>query len=144
MSNLGQVVATVQKNCHISDAQYAGDYTLCVFLLKMREFYRWEHGSAFADQPPRAEIGAWIAERLGWTAARRAIGTFIDFLFWPPQFYEALGRRAFGDATLQRQIYRLEWNAWFTPVIGMPWLEWPHFAYPFDVCLFRWQLKNAA
>jgi ubiquinone/menaquinone biosynthesis C-methylase UbiE len=88
--------------------------------------------------------GAWIAERLGWTAARRAIGTFIDFLFWPPQVYEALGRRAFGDAALERTVYRLEWNAWFTPVIGMPWLEWPRFAYPFDVCLFRWQLKNAA
>jgi hypothetical protein len=43
MLNLGQVVATVQKNCHISDAQYAGDYTLCIFLLKMREFYRWEN-----------------------------------------------------------------------------------------------------
>jgi len=88
--------------------------------------------------------GAWISERLGWTAARDTIGKFIDFPFWPPQVYEALGRRAFGDAALQRVIYCLEWSAWFTPVIGMPRLEWPRFAYPLDVCLFRWQLKNDA
>lgn len=63
MSNLGQVVATVQKNCHISDAQYAGDYTLCVFLLKMREFYRWENQIPFNGNLPREEVGRWMQER---------------------------------------------------------------------------------
>jgi hypothetical protein len=63
MLNLGQVVATVQKNCHISDAQYAGDYTLCIFLLKMREFYRWENQIAFTGSLPRAEVGRWMQER---------------------------------------------------------------------------------
>ena len=33
---------TISRNCHISDAQYAGNYTLCIYLLKIREFYRWE------------------------------------------------------------------------------------------------------
>ena len=37
MLNLGQLVNTVQKNCHISDARHAGDFTLCIFLLKMME-----------------------------------------------------------------------------------------------------------
>jgi Family of unknown function (DUF6866) C-terminal domain/Family of unknown function (DUF6866) N-terminal domain len=63
MSNLGQVVATVQRNCHISDAQYAGDYTLCVFLLKMREFYRWENQIPFNGNLPRDEVGRWMQER---------------------------------------------------------------------------------
>jgi hypothetical protein len=63
MLNLGQVVATVQKNCHISDAQFAGDYTLCIFLLKMREFYRWENQIAFTGSLPRAEVGKWMQER---------------------------------------------------------------------------------
>jgi hypothetical protein len=63
MLNLGQVVATVQKNCHISDAQYAGDYTLCIFLLKMREFYRWENQIPFSGTLPRAEVGRWMQER---------------------------------------------------------------------------------
>jgi hypothetical protein len=63
MFNLGQVVATVQKNCHISDAQYAGDYTLCIFLLKMREFYRWENQIPFTGNLPREEVGRWMQER---------------------------------------------------------------------------------
>lgn len=38
------LIKTVQKNCDIADARHAGDYTLCVYLLKMREMYRWEQG----------------------------------------------------------------------------------------------------
>jgi len=63
MLNLGQIVATVQKNCHISDAQFAADYTLCVFLLKMREFYRWENQIPFSGNLPRDEVGHWMQER---------------------------------------------------------------------------------
>lgn len=63
MLNLGQVVSSVQKNCHISDAQYAGDYTLCIFLLKMREFYRWENQIPFTGSLPRHEVGTWMHER---------------------------------------------------------------------------------
>jgi len=63
MLNIGQLVATVQKNCHISDAQFAGDYSLCIFLLKMREFYRWENQISFMGSLPRAEVGEWMQER---------------------------------------------------------------------------------
>jgi len=63
MLNLGQLVNTVQKNCHISDARHAGDFTLCIFLLKMREFYRWEHDIPFAHDLPRKEVGSWMQER---------------------------------------------------------------------------------
>ena len=61
--NLGQIVATVQRNCHISDAHYAGDYTLCIFLLKMREFYRWENQIPFSGTLPREDVGQWMQER---------------------------------------------------------------------------------
>ena len=63
MFNLGQIVTTVQKNCHISDAQYAGDYTLCIFLLKMREFYRWENQISFTGALLREDVGKWMQER---------------------------------------------------------------------------------
>ena len=65
MLNLGQLVNTVQKNCHISDARHAGDFTLCIFLLKMREFFRWENDIPFARELPREEVGAWLQEREG-------------------------------------------------------------------------------
>lgn len=65
MLNLGQLVNTVQKNCHISDARHAGDFTLCIFLLKMREFFRWENDIPFARNLPKEEVGAWLQEREG-------------------------------------------------------------------------------
>jgi hypothetical protein len=58
-----RLVEAVQTNCHIADARHAGDMTLCVYLLQMREFFRWERGLAFGAPLPRADVGAWIAER---------------------------------------------------------------------------------
>jgi len=63
MLNLGRLVNAVQQNCHISDARHAGDFTLCIFLLKMREFYRWEHDIPLAQDLPKNEVGAWLQER---------------------------------------------------------------------------------
>jgi hypothetical protein len=57
------LVAAVQANCHIADARYATDMTLCTYLLQMREFYRWEQTLPFAAPLVRANVGAWIAER---------------------------------------------------------------------------------
>ncbi|MEE8342313.1 MAG: Sfum_1244 family protein [Gammaproteobacteria bacterium] len=53
----------VQKNCHISDARHAGDYTLCIYLLKMREYFRWENGYKFNDTLPQDKVGNWLKER---------------------------------------------------------------------------------
>ena len=60
---LERLAADVQHNCHIADARHAGDYTLCVYLLKMREFYRWEHGHGFAEELPGEAVGQWLRER---------------------------------------------------------------------------------
>lgn len=63
MLNFGQLVNTVQQNCHISDALYAGEYTVCVFLLKMREFYRWENDIPYSEVLAKNAIGEWLQER---------------------------------------------------------------------------------
>lgn len=57
------LLAAVQKNCNISDALHAGDYTLCVYLLKMREYFRWEKGYGFSATLPHADVGSWLKER---------------------------------------------------------------------------------
>ena len=36
---------------------------MCIYLLKMREFYRWEHDIALTQAMPRSEIGDWLVER---------------------------------------------------------------------------------
>jgi hypothetical protein len=60
---LDAIVSAVQKNCHISDAQFAADLTLCTFLLKMRELYRWEHEIPLTQDMAKREVGDWMNER---------------------------------------------------------------------------------
>ncbi|MFV9615909.1 MAG: Sfum_1244 family protein [Gammaproteobacteria bacterium] len=61
--DIQQLINNVQLNCHISDARHAGNYTLCVYLLKMREFYRWEHQHAFSEKLSSDDIGNWLSRR---------------------------------------------------------------------------------
>jgi hypothetical protein len=58
-----QLAETVQHNCHISDARFAGNYTMCVYLLKMREYYRWEKAQGFHDTLGKDSVGNWLTER---------------------------------------------------------------------------------
>ena len=60
---LQPLLTAVQRNCHISDARHAGDYTLCVYLLKMREYFRWEKRYAFRDKLPDVDVGDWLTQR---------------------------------------------------------------------------------
>lgn len=39
-----EICASVQMNCYISDARYGSEYGLCTYLMKMREYFRWERG----------------------------------------------------------------------------------------------------
>lgn len=57
------LIQAVQRNCHIADARHAGDYTLCVYLLKMREFYRWEQGVGFQQVLTSEDVGDWLTQR---------------------------------------------------------------------------------
>lgn len=57
------LIEQVQHNCHISDALYARNYSLCIYLLKMREFYRWEQGYAFGESLPKGPLGEWLTAR---------------------------------------------------------------------------------
>ncbi|MFN3594314.1 MAG: Sfum_1244 family protein [Thiobacillaceae bacterium] len=61
--DLAALINAVQRNCDISDAQYAGDLTLCTFLLKMRELYRWEHDIPLSANMPKGEVGDWMNAR---------------------------------------------------------------------------------
>ena len=57
------LVAAVQTNCHIADARHAADLSLCIYLLQMRELFRWEQGLAFGAQIDREAVGQWLARR---------------------------------------------------------------------------------
>jgi hypothetical protein len=58
-----QLRASVQRNCHLADAEHARDYSLCIYLLKMREYYRWEKGLALTQTISREDVGDWVMNR---------------------------------------------------------------------------------
>lgn len=62
-AELQPLLTAIQRNCDISDARHAGDYTLCIYLLKMREYFRWEQGLKFDDHLLEGDVGAWLKAR---------------------------------------------------------------------------------
>jgi len=60
---LGPLAAAVQTNCHIADARGAADLTLCIYLLQMRELFRWERGIAALQPLAHDEVTQWLGER---------------------------------------------------------------------------------
>ncbi|MBT8117966.1 MAG: hypothetical protein KJO66_09045 [Gammaproteobacteria bacterium] len=57
------VLDAVRTNCHISDARHAADYTLCVYLMKMREYFRWERNIPYDTPLPHDELTRWLTRR---------------------------------------------------------------------------------
>lgn len=57
------LVDAVQTNCHIADASHAADLSLCIYLLQMRELYRWEQRLPFGAELDRSAVGSWLAGR---------------------------------------------------------------------------------
>jgi hypothetical protein len=57
------LIRQVQHNCDISDANHAGNYTLCIYLLKMREYYRWLSALDFADELNSEGMGQWLRDK---------------------------------------------------------------------------------
>jgi len=61
-SCLSTLCEDVQFNCAISDARYARDYSLCIYLLRMREYYRWRFDIPLMQQLDTDVVGSWISE----------------------------------------------------------------------------------
>ena len=60
---LKSLAEAVQHNCNISDARHGADYSLCVYLMKMREYYRWEKHLPYGACLERDQVGNWLAAR---------------------------------------------------------------------------------
>jgi hypothetical protein len=70
-----RLIATAQYNCDLSDALFAQSSSLCIYLLDMREFYRWQHRLPLTETLRREALGPWINSReRSWEALRAAAG----------------------------------------------------------------------
>ncbi len=53
----------MQRNCDVADARHGAEFTLCTYLMKMREYYRWEQGLPFSAHLPKQAVGDWLSAR---------------------------------------------------------------------------------
>lgn len=60
---MDDVISSVQRNCDLSDARHAGDSTMCIYLMRMREHYKWISGIPAGESFDHGPLGAWIAAR---------------------------------------------------------------------------------
>lgn len=76
-AQLNSVIEAVQHNADLADAHYAGGYTLCTYLMKMRDFYRWRHDLGPCDPVERDALGEWIpAVESRWDQLEEAAGGY--------------------------------------------------------------------
>ena len=52
----------VQFNCDLSDRESATDYSICIYLIRMREYYRWSHGIAMNESLDQSALMDWISD----------------------------------------------------------------------------------
>ena len=58
--NIDRLTEQVRRNCDLSDARFAGHYSICGLALRLRDLYKWEKQLAPWEEHDPAEILAWI------------------------------------------------------------------------------------
>lgn len=113
---LQSVQDSVQHNCHISDACYASDFSMCVYLLKMREYFRWEKGYPYTASLSHSEVGDWLTER-------EQLWERLEQEDFAPVEIEGIRYDPFDSAAINRQLgkHRLLYSA------GYGYKAKPHF-----------------
>ncbi len=53
----------VRDNCEVCNARFAGGYSLCGLLLRLRNLYKWEQGLPPWEEPDPAAALEWVAAR---------------------------------------------------------------------------------
>ena len=53
---------SVQFNCDLSDREFAADYSICIYLIRMREYYRWAHGIPPNESLEQSALMHWVSE----------------------------------------------------------------------------------
>ncbi len=72
------LIRSVQHNCDVADAHYAGHETLCIYLLKMRDYYRWAEQVPLDRPVDRHVLGDWIsAKESRWDAVQEQAVDYV-------------------------------------------------------------------
>ncbi|MFZ7128452.1 MAG: Sfum_1244 family protein [Desulfobacterales bacterium] len=63
MDPIQPLLETIQANCDISDARYAGMFSVCGLALRLRDLHKWETGLAPWEDGETRTLLDWIGER---------------------------------------------------------------------------------
>lgn len=63
MLDQGEITQQVARNCAVSDAGYAGYYTVCGLALRMRDLYKWEKGLSPWEEEEPGVLLDWIGQK---------------------------------------------------------------------------------
>jgi hypothetical protein len=61
--DIEHVAGQIQRNCDISDANYAGLFSLCGLLLRLRDLFKWAYGLPPWEEPEPSTLMEWIDHR---------------------------------------------------------------------------------
>ncbi|MFP3983998.1 MAG: Sfum_1244 family protein, partial [Desulfurivibrionaceae bacterium] len=62
-AKLEDLANSIQRNCTISDARFAGFYSLCILILRLRNLYKWEKGLEPWSEPDTPVLMEWVDAR---------------------------------------------------------------------------------
>ncbi len=86
----------IMYNCRISDGRYGGVFSLCGFLLRMRDYYKWETNLDPWEEPDSQELLQWVEHKedlWGETASRDLIPLTIGPSVFDPFDVDAINAR---------------------------------------------------
>jgi hypothetical protein len=63
MRDAHSLTQQVRRNCTISDARFAGLYSVCELVMRLRDLYKWEHSLAPHEEHEASPILDWIGRK---------------------------------------------------------------------------------
>ena len=63
MDDASALARQVRRNCAISDARYAGTYSVCGLAMRLRDLYKWENGLPPYEEHEASRVLDWIGRR---------------------------------------------------------------------------------
>lgn len=63
MTTAASLARQVRRNCTISDARFAGIYSVCGLAMRLRDLYKWEHSLPAYEEHEAARVLDWIGRK---------------------------------------------------------------------------------
>jgi hypothetical protein len=63
MVDIASLTRQVRRNCTLSDARFAGHYSVCGLVMRLRDLYKWEHSLDPYEEHAASQVLDWIGRK---------------------------------------------------------------------------------